>query len=144
MSTACRLPIPSIEFCQVTIASQARASMSPGNSWTMVSRPCSQPCRLRLGVGALLEKRLEGVEVERLARAESRRPLAGFLEKSPRTLGVIDIRHRHAPVGHGAAGVDLGGLAERSLGFEVIEGVKLRDALVDECWASGFVVVTGK
>ena len=29
-------------------------------------------------------------------------------------------------------GVDLGGLAERSLGFEIIKGVKLRDSLIDK------------
>ena len=43
VSTACRLPMPSMAFCQVTIASQARASTSAGNSWTIVSSPNSQP-----------------------------------------------------------------------------------------------------
>ena len=55
-------------FCQATIASQARASMSSGNSWTIVSRPCRRSCLSVLVVAAVLVEGLQGVEVELLAR----------------------------------------------------------------------------
>ena len=59
-------------------------------------------------------------------------PLAGFLEEPLGPLGVVHVGHGHAPVGHGAVGVDLRGLAERPLGLEVKEGMELGNSLVDE------------
>ena len=81
---------------------------------------------------AVLEERFEGRDVEFLAFGGRVEPLAGLLEELLGPLGVVDIRHGHAPVGHGAIRIDLGRLAERSLRFEVIERVELCHALVDE------------
>ena len=49
-----------------------------------------------------------------------------------RALGVFVIGHRHAPVGHGAIGIEQRHLTEGALGLEVPEAMKLADALLEE------------
>ena len=75
-----RLPAadsPSVVFCQVTIASQARASMSSGNSWTIVSSPWSRFLPPVLSLAPPV-KGLEGVEIELLAAGDRRWPACGL------------------------------------------------------------------
>lgn len=45
--------------------------------------------------------------------------------------GVVDVGLGHAPVGHGAVGVEVGDVAEGAFGFVVPEAVELPDALVE-------------
>ena len=98
-----------------------------------------------LVVAAVLVEGFEGVEIELLAARDLGVALPGLLQEPPGPLGVVDVGHRHAPVGHGAVRVDLRGLAERAFGLEVEERVELGDPLVDERLGLGLAAcVTAK
>ena len=56
----------------------------------------------------------------------------GLLDEGAGALFVVHVGHAHAPVGHGAFGVDGGHLAEGALGLIIPEAVKLADALGEE------------
>ena len=55
--------------------------------------------------------------------------LHGLVEEALGTFVIVHVRHRHAPVGHGAVWIERGGLAEAALGFVIPEAVELADAL---------------
>ena len=57
---------------------------------------------------------------------------------------VAQIGPGHTPVGHGAGGVDDGGLTEGALGLQVPESVKLAQPLVEESLALGLLGGHGK
>jgi len=57
---------------------------------------------------------------------------------------IAQIGPGHSPVGHGAVGVDDGGLTERALGLHVPKTVKLTQSLVEESLALGIFGGHGK
>jgi hypothetical protein len=56
----------------------------------------------------------------------------GFLDEGTGALFVVHVGHAHAPVGHGAVGIDGGDLTEGALGLVIPEAVKLADSLGEE------------
>ncbi len=75
---------------------------------------------------------LERVDPLALSGAGFLFALDRFGQKRLGSLVVVEVRHRHAPVGHGTVGIECRGLPERALGFVVPEAVQLPEPLVEE------------
>ena len=97
---------------------------------------CSEKlCRVRLPLGIVLllgEEFFRGLDPGLLARrggVEGRPGGAG--DDLPGPGLVLDVRHRHPPVGHDAGRVDLEDGPERPLRFPIPEAMELTDSLLE-------------
>ena len=59
-------------------------------------------------------------------------PLHRLLDEARGALRIIDVRHRHAPVGHRAVRIERRRLAEGALRLEIPKPMKLPDALIEK------------
>ena len=82
--------------------------------------------------GFVIEIRFVPLDPQTLARIHARHALAGLGDKPLRPFAVLEVGHGHAPIGHGAIGIEKSCVAERSLGFQIPKSIKLPDTLVEE------------
>ena len=82
--------------------------------------------------GFVLEIRFVPLDPQTLARIHARHALAGLGDKPLRPFAVLEVCHGHAPIGHGALGVEHRRLPKGALGFKIPEPVQLPDALIEQ------------
>ena len=81
---------------------------------------------------ARLVKGRQAVDPQRLAWTGLRFAFNRFLDELLGAFFVVHVRHRHAPIRHGALRIEGPDLAERSLGLEVPESMQLPDPLIEQ------------
>lgn len=86
----------------------------------------------------LFEVTLKHIDPEQLMRMGFGFSINGLSNEAAGAFLVVEVGHGHAPVGHGAVGIEFGDLPKGAFGFEEPETMELADALIEEALGERF------